>query len=96
MYHQVVDAFTVQDNNQQAQPNDVGNKFILPATFQGSSRDMMENLQNSLAISRKYGNASMFITMTANPKWKEITEALLSGKTAADYPDIVSCVWALC
>ncbi|KAF8577733.1 hypothetical protein K439DRAFT_1301036, partial [Ramaria rubella] len=64
LYNQVVDAFACIDND--LNPNDLGEKVILPATFQGSTRDMMENLQNSLAISRKYGNANLFITMTAN------------------------------
>ena len=69
LYCQVVDAFSGLDNdiNYAANPEDFRNKAILPATFTGSRRDMMENLQNSLAIARKYGTADMFLTMTANP-----------------------------
>ena len=54
---------------------------------------MMENLQNSLAISRKYGPPDLFITPTANPNWPEITNALLPGQTVQDKPDLVSCVF---
>ena len=56
---------------------------------------MMQNLQNSFAIACIYGNASCFITMTANPNWQEIQDALLPGQTAADCPDLVSRVFAL-
>ena len=54
---------------------------------------MMENFQNSLAISRRYGIADLFITMTSNPKWPEILNALLSGQTPKDRPDLVSHVF---
>ena len=54
---------------------------------------MMENLQNSLAISRRYGVANLSITMTANPKWPEILNALLPGQTPTDRPDLVSHVF---
>ena len=54
---------------------------------------MMENLQNSLAISRRYGVADLFITMTANPKWPEILNALFPGQTPTDRPDLVSRVF---
>ena len=50
---------------------------------------MMENLQNSLAISRRYGVADLFITMIVNPKWPEILNALLPGQTPTDRPDLV-------
>ena len=54
---------------------------------------MMENLQNSLAISRRYGVADLFVTMTNNPKWPEILNALLPGQTPTDRPDLVSRVF---
>ena len=54
---------------------------------------MMENLQNSLAISRRYGVADLFITMIANPKWPELLNALLPGQTPTDRLDLVSHVF---
>ena len=91
LYNQVVDAFSGLDNN--VDPNSLGRRYILPATFQGGTRDMMENLQDSLAISRKFGVADLFLTMTANPKWPEVLNALLPGQTAADRPDLASRVF---
>ena len=67
LYNQVVDAFAGIDNGLE-NANNLGRKFILPASFQGGTWDMQENLQNSLAISKNYGVADLFITMTANPK----------------------------
>ena len=91
MYQQLVDAFSAGDNS--LRHNDLGKKLILPATFQGGTRDMMENLQNSLAISRKYGPPDLSITATANPNWPGITNALLPGQTVQDRPDLVSRVF---
>ena len=89
-----MDAFAGIDNGLE-NVNNLGRKFILPASFQGGTQDMQENLQKSLAISRKYGVADLFITMTANPKWPEVTNALLPGQTAQDRPDLVSRVFHL-
>ena len=77
LYHQVRDTFAGLDDN--INPQEVGRQVILPAIFNGSVRDMMENLQNSLAISRCYGVADLFVTMTANPKWQEIVDELFPG-----------------
>jgi Helitron helicase-like domain at N-terminus len=97
LYHQVVDAFAGLDNDVHParHPDDMGQKVILPATFTGSTRDMMENLQNSLAIARKYGTADVFLTMTANPNWPEVKDALLEGQTPQDRPDLVARVFHL-
>ena len=54
---------------------------------------MMENLQKSLDISRRYGIANLFITMTTNPKCPEILNALLPGQTPTDRPDVMSHVF---
>ncbi len=42
-----------------------------------------------------YGKPSLFITMTCNPKWKEITEALEPGQTWEDRADVVNRVFHL-
>lgn len=91
LYNQVVDAFARDD----VDAAEVGRKVILPATFTGSPRNMMESCQNSLAISRRFGNPMLFITMTANPKWPEIENALLEGQTIQDRPDLVVRVFEL-
>ena len=48
-----------------------------------------------MAVVRKRGKPSFFITMTCNPKWREITQALLPGQSAADRPDLLARVFKL-
>ena len=73
----------------------VGKKIILPANFTNSPRFMQHNLQNALALLRKFGGSDLFITFTANPRWQEIGEALLPHQTPADRPDLVARVFHL-
>ncbi|KNZ78075.1 hypothetical protein J132_02265 [Termitomyces sp. J132] len=75
---------------------------ILPSSHTGSEQQMQQLFQDSMAICRHFGKPDLFLTMTANPKWSEIEEALLkepavNGKeqTAADQPDIVARVFEL-
>ena len=67
----------------------LGQRIILPSSHIGSCRSLMQFLQDALAISRYFGGADLFLTMTADPKWPEITKALLPGQEAADRPDLV-------
>ena len=49
--------------------------------------------QDSMAIVRHFGRPTLFITMTANPNWKEIKSELLPGQQSTDRPDIVARVF---
>ncbi|XP_011858756.1 PREDICTED: uncharacterized protein LOC105556283 [Vollenhovia emeryi] len=71
----------------------IGRVMILPSTFIGSPRNMMQNYQDATAIVRKYGKPDVFITMTCNPNWLEIKENLLSNQQPADRPDICARVF---
>jgi hypothetical protein len=51
--------------------------------------------QDAMARVRKFGKSNLFVMFTCNPKWKEITDALLSGQTAKDRPKLVSRVFNL-
>ena len=73
--------------------HNIGQRIILPSSFTGSSRNMIQHCQDALAINRYYHGADFFLTMTANPNWKEIKDALLPGQTAADRPDLVNRVF---
>jgi hypothetical protein len=42
-----------------------------------------------MALVRKYGKPDIFLTMTCNPNWEEITRELENGQTPQDRPDIV-------
>lgn len=73
----------------------IGTVKILPATFKNSHRYTLEHYQDSMALSRKFGPADLFITMTCNPRWREIQENLLPGQQASDRPDLVVRVFNL-
>ena len=68
---------------------------VLPSTFIGSPRNMMQLYQDSMAIVGKFGKPDLFIKMTCNPQWREIRENVLQTQNAADRPDIVGRVFAL-
>ena len=55
-----------------------GVPVILPSSFLGSPRAMQQNYQDGMAIVRKYGRPDLFITMTCNQSWPEITDNLES------------------
>jgi hypothetical protein len=74
---------------------DIGQRIILPSTFIGSPRHMVQQYQDAMAIVRDTSNPDLFITFTANPQWPEITAALLPGQTAQDRPDIVARIFKL-
>jgi len=73
----------------------VGKKLILPSSFSGSPRAMMQNYQDSMAVVRHYGKPDLFITMTCNPKWPEIKAELQSWEKAENRPDITARVFNL-
>ncbi|KAF0733284.1 hypothetical protein AaE_009197 [Aphanomyces astaci] len=54
----------------------MGHRVILPATFTGSDRFMARSYQNSMAMVRKFGKPTFFITFTCNPQWQEIVDGL--------------------
>ena len=68
-------------------------KIILPSSFTGSAWYQHQLLQDVMAIVWWYGKPDLFITFTCNPKWKEISNALLYHQTASDWPHIVAHVF---
>jgi hypothetical protein len=71
----------------------VGRTIVLPSTVTCSPRQMQQINQGSMAIVRKFGKPDLFITMTCNPRWQEITDLLLPGQQAHDRPDVVARVF---
>jgi hypothetical protein len=55
---------------------------------------MQQHFQDAMAIVRRHGKPTFFITMTTNPKWPEIVQELEEGQTSADRPDITARVFA--
>nr|GEX04969.1 helicase [Tanacetum cinerariifolium] len=72
LYHNLCDDVTRGDISAAC----LGKRIILPRTFTGSPRYMMQNYQDAMALCRAYGNPDLFITFTSNPKWPEINEML--------------------
>ncbi|EPB71689.1 hypothetical protein ANCCEY_09208 [Ancylostoma ceylanicum] len=84
--------FMMADDSDSGPP---GRRIVLPASYTGSPRDMVAKYQDAMSIVARYGKPDLFITVTCNPQWKEIQEALFSGQTASDRPDIVARVFKL-
>ena len=86
---------TVHLQNQTDGDTQVGSTVILPSSFQGSARNMRERYHDTMSIVRKYGSPHLFITMTCNANWPEITDNLFAAQSASDRPDIVARVFNL-
>ena len=56
---------------------------------------MQQNYLDAMSIVKRYGKPDFFITMTANPSWREIKESLREGETAANRPDLVARVFKI-
>ncbi|XP_076883659.1 uncharacterized protein LOC143532502 [Bidens hawaiensis] len=68
----------------------IGQRVILPYSFTGGSRYMMQNYLDAMALCRWFGYPDFFITITCNPKWPEVKRFL--NNTAInpeDRPDIM-------
>ncbi|XP_061357242.1 uncharacterized protein LOC133301608, partial [Gastrolobium bilobum] len=67
-----------------------GRRIIIPSSFTGGPRYMAENCKDAFAICRWAGYPHLFITITCNPKWPEISR-FLKARTlnAEDRPDIL-------
>jgi hypothetical protein len=59
----------------------------------GSPRDYQGRYQDAMAVVREFGKPDLFITMTCNPHWAEITDLLAPNQKAYDRPDIVARVF---
>ena len=67
----------------------IGVPVIVPSSVPYSRRKISQNFNYARAIIRKLGKPSLFITMTANPQWKEIVNNLEPGQTYLDRPMLV-------
>ncbi|XP_016165030.1 uncharacterized protein LOC107607615 [Arachis ipaensis] len=69
----------------------VGRKrTILPSSFIGSRRDMTQRYEDGMAIVLKEGKPDIFLTMTCNLSWTEITSELNPVQTPQDRPDLTT------
>ena len=68
----------------------VGHRTILPSSFVGSPRDMIQRFQDAMNLVQKFGKPDLFITMTCNPGWEEIRNELLPRQISQDRPDLLA------
>ncbi|XP_051156397.1 uncharacterized protein LOC127278640 [Leptopilina boulardi] len=71
----------------------LGKMIVLPSTFIGGPRCYQQCFMDAMRLVQEFGKPNLFITMTCNPKWREITENLLDIEIASDRPDIVTRVF---
>ncbi|XP_061368581.1 uncharacterized protein LOC133311548 [Gastrolobium bilobum] len=65
-------------------------RIIIPSSFTGGPRYMAENCKDAFAICRWAGYSHLFITITCNPKWPEITRFVRARQlNPEDRPDIL-------
>ncbi|KAI5407181.1 hypothetical protein KIW84_053433 [Lathyrus oleraceus] len=70
--------------------NNVRQRTILPSSFIGSKRDMTQRYQDGMAIVLNNGKPDIFLTMTCNPSWIEITSELGLHQTPQEHPDLLT------
>ena len=89
----VYDAVSRGDND----ANNLGQKIVLPASYTGSPRYMINNYQYAMAICRECGHPDLFITFTCNVKWPEIIREFEKkpGFKLEDRPDIISRIFKM-
>ena len=76
--------------------SNVGKWYVLPSSFIGSPRYMIQNFQDVMAICKVIGYPELFITFTCNPKWLEVVCFIESrGLRPEDRPDIMSCIFKM-
>ncbi|KAF9642798.1 hypothetical protein BDM02DRAFT_3132852 [Thelephora ganbajun] len=88
LYQGLTDAI---DNN--IDLHDVRQRLILPSSYTGGPQYMKQCLQDALTLAHFHRKIDLFITVTCNPNWSEITHELLLGQTAADHPDLCARVF---
>lgn len=93
LYSGLEDAVGVDGDN--VNLHQVGRKIILPSSYIGGARHMQQIYQDSMAISQHSGKVDLFITMTCNPYWVEITRELAPGQRPEDRPDLLARVFKM-
>ncbi|KAL4555060.1 hypothetical protein LXL04_037671 [Taraxacum kok-saghyz] len=90
LYHGLHESYFNGERN----ADSIGRRSILPASFTGGPRHMVQQYHDAMAICRWAGPPDLFVTMTCNPRWIEIdrhVRKLVPGQQNTDRPDI--CAW---
>ncbi|XP_035835770.1 uncharacterized protein LOC110888207 [Helianthus annuus] len=83
-------------NNGQQDISKAGKSVMLPSSFTGGARYMMQNYLDAMSLCKCFGYPDFFITITCNPKWSEVTRFLRDTTLKPeDRPDIMSRLFKL-
>ncbi|KAL4559822.1 hypothetical protein LXL04_031968 [Taraxacum kok-saghyz] len=94
LYHGLHESYFNGERN----ADSIGRRSILPASFTGGPRHMVQQYQDAMAICRWAGPPDLFVTMTCNPRWIEIdrhVRKLVPGQQNTDRPDICARVFKI-
>ena len=80
------------DNNDGPSEKDK-KKVFLSESVHGGFLHLRKCSQNGLSILSHYGSPTCFLTVTVNPRWKEILEKILPNQTAQERIDITNMVF---
>ncbi|GJQ89676.1 putative PIF1 DNA helicase/replication protein A1-like protein [Tanacetum coccineum] len=73
-----------------------GMLVVLPSSFTGSPRYMMQNYLDAMTVCKFYGYPDLFITFTCNPNWPKIArEVSKKGLKPEDRPDVITRVFKI-
>ncbi|KAK4275758.1 hypothetical protein QN277_018789 [Acacia crassicarpa] len=74
----------------------IGKRIILPSSFIGGARYMMQNYQDAMAIYRSEGYSNLFLTFTCNPAWPEIQRFCRKHSVKpCDRPDMLARIFKI-
>ena len=77
-------------------PTTSGKRIVLPSTFVGGARYMIQNYQDAMAICGWAGYPNLFITFTCNHKWPELVDFLNRyNLKSEDRPDLVTRIFKI-
>ncbi|KAI9072566.1 hypothetical protein K1719_045453 [Acacia pycnantha] len=92
MYRGLSDALISGERN----ASNIGKRIILPSSFTGGARYMIQAYQDAMTICRFAGYPDLFITFTCNPSWPEIARfCTRESLTASNRADILSRIFRL-
>ncbi|KAI9073817.1 hypothetical protein K1719_044219 [Acacia pycnantha] len=75
-------------------PSSTGRRVILPSSFTGGARYMIQNYQDAMVIYAWDGYPDIFITFTCNPMWPEITRHCdQDGLRPCDKPEVLGMIF---
>ncbi|XP_028804724.1 uncharacterized protein LOC114759678 [Neltuma alba] len=92
LYKGLSDAITRGETD----PSMIGKRVILPSSFTGGARYMVNNFQDAMAICKFTGYPDIFLTFTCNPAWPEVRRYCeRRNLSPSDCPTILSRIFKM-